>query len=133
MLNLSEELLFSRVNATVRAMGLNPFLGFLHAPEDDRESLVRDIKELFQAPIDCFVLGLTNLRIIGPGDFIQSDRGYYLRQEALGRYLHHFEGEMEKPGTAGELTLKGHIHAQVNTLKRFFTENGSLAFYEWRV
>ncbi|MEW6602529.1 MAG: CRISPR-associated endonuclease Cas1, partial [Nitrospirota bacterium] len=52
MLNFGYYLLFSRINATVRALGLNPYLGFLHSPEDNYESFVCDIEELFRPRID---------------------------------------------------------------------------------
>lgn len=132
LLNFGYYLLFSRINATVRAVGLNPYLGFLHAPEDDYESLVCDIEELFRSRIDRFVIRLINLKIITETDFIETDKGHHLTHEALKKYLNHFEGEMEKGGGRNELSLKEHIHTQVNVVRRFFTDDGDLTFYEWR-
>lgn len=37
LLNIGYYLLFSRINATVRAVGLNPYLGFFHRPPDKSE------------------------------------------------------------------------------------------------
>ena len=45
LLNFGYYLLFSRINAALRALGLNPYLGFLHDGRDDHESLVCDIQE----------------------------------------------------------------------------------------
>jgi CRISPR-associated protein Cas1 len=133
LLNLGYYLLFSRINATVRAIGLNPYLGFLHAPEDDYESLVCDIEELFRPRIDRFIIRLVNLKIVTEEDFVETGKGHYLTHEAMKKFLNHYEGEMEKQGAKNELSLKEHIHAQVNVMKRFFTEKGELAFYEWHV
>jgi hypothetical protein len=73
-------LLFSRINATVRTVGLNPYLGFLHSPQDNYESLVCDIEELFRARIDRFIIRLTNLKVVKRDDFVEAERGLYLKK-----------------------------------------------------
>ena len=95
LLNFGYYLLFSRVNATVRVVGLNPYLGFLHSPLNDYESLVCDIEELFRSRVDRLILRMLNLKIITESDFKESDRGYYLTRDGIHKYLSAFENEMQ--------------------------------------
>jgi CRISPR-associated protein Cas1 len=131
LLNFGYYLLFSRINATMRASGLNPYLGFLHSPEDNYESLVSDMVELFRARIDRFLVRLINLKVISKQDFVKTDRGYYLTRDAIRRFLMQYETEMEKKGNSERLTLKQNIHVQVQVLKSWAEENRSLQFYTW--
>ena len=132
LLNFGYYLLFSRLNAIVRSAGLNPYLGFLHSPNDDYESLVCDIEELFRARVDRFIIRLVNLKVITPDDFSESERGFYLSREAVKKYLAQFEAELDKKPRDGGLTLKEHFYVQVNVIKKWLLENGSLTFYNWQ-
>lgn len=133
LLNFGYYLLFSRANATVRAAGLNPYLGFLHDPADNYESLVCDIEELFRSRIDRFIIRLVNQRVITENDFVETDCGMYLAREASKRFLEQFEKEMDGKAGKDRLSLKDNIHAQVEIFRRWATEGASLSFYEWHV
>jgi len=133
MLNFGYYLLFSRVNATVRAAGLNPYLGFLHSPNDNYESLVCDIEELFRSRIDRFIIRLINLGTIKEDDFVKTDRGWFLTRDAVKKYLSHFETEMDKKPTRHGLSLKQSIYAQVVIVKEWALEKATLTFYRWKV
>ena len=132
LMNFGSYLLFSRINATLRAAGLNPYLGFLHSPDNDYESLVCDIQELFRARIVRLMIRLINLKIIDDRDFVKSERGYYLKREGVKKYLHHFEAEMNKRPSKRSLSLKEHIYAQVDTIKNWVLDKCSLSFYHWK-
>jgi CRISPR-associated endonuclease Cas1 len=131
LLNFGYYLLFSRINATVRAVGLNPYLGFLHNPGDNYESLVCDIQELFRARINRLILRLINKKIITKEDFKESKNGYYLNKEGVTEFINHFEGEMNRKHTKGSLSLKEHIYVQVGVIKNWVLDNKSLTFYKW--
>ena len=133
LLNFGFYLLFSRINATVRGVGLNPYLGFLHSPKNNYESLVCDVEELFRSRIVRFIVRLINLKIITEDDFVESERGFYLNRDGVAKYLSHFEAEMNKKGTSTSLSLKQHIYAQVSNIKNWILENKSLSFYNWKV
>lgn len=133
LLNFGYYLLFSRINATVRAMGLNPYLGFLHSPENNYESLVCDIQELFRARIDRFIVRLINLKMIKFEDFVESERGMHLTHEGVRTYLTEFEKELERKQAANVLSLKENIYAQAMVFKNFVLENKPLSFYTWDV
>jgi len=131
LLNFGFYLLFSRINATVRAVGLNPYLGFLHAPEDNYESLVCDIEELFRASICRFIVKIINLKTIGKEDFTESDQGFYLNKNARKKFLDQLEAEMERKSAKNTLSLKENIYAQTMVVKNYILENKPLSFYRW--
>lgn len=129
LLNFGYYLLFSRINATVRAAGLNPYLGFLHNPEDNYESFVCDIEELFRPRID----RLINLKAITKEDFTETERGFYLKKETVKSFLNQYEAEMERKNTKNTLSLKESIYVQTAIFKNYVLENKSLTFYTWNV
>jgi len=133
LLNYGYYLLFSRINATLRALGLNPYLGFLHSPEDNFESLVCDIQELFRARIDRFIIRLINLKVIKGDDFRETGNGFYLTREARKRFLNQFEGEMERKSSKKNLSMKESIYVQALVLKNYVLEDKPLSFYQWNV
>jgi CRISPR-associated endonuclease Cas1 len=133
LLNFGYYLLFSRINASVRAVGLNPYLGFLHHHGNSYESLVCDIQELFRARIDRLILRLINLEIIKDDNFIESHRGFYLDKEGMNKFLNQFEREMNLKESKGSLSLKDHIYIQVTIIKNWVLENKSLTFYKWDI
>jgi len=133
LMNFAHYLTFSRINATVRSVGLNPYLGFLHAPEDSYESLVADIQELFRANIERFIIRVVNLKVIRKEDFVETARGMYLTHDAAKKFIEKFEYEMERKGGGGEHTLSDSIYAQVHVIRKWVLEQGSLVFYNWIV
>jgi CRISPR-associated protein Cas1 len=133
LLNFGYYLLFSRINATVRAMGLNPYLGFLHSPEDAYESLVCDIEELFRSRIDRFIIRLINKKIITKKDFNKTDMGHDLLPDSRKTFLNQFEGEMERKNAKNTLSLKESIYVQIYVLKSYLLEGKSLSFHEWKI
>ncbi|MFH1562252.1 MAG: CRISPR-associated endonuclease Cas1 [Nitrospirota bacterium] len=133
LLNYGYYLLFSRINATVRAVGLNPYLGFLHSPLDNYESFVSDIVELFRARMDRFIIRLLNLKSITKDDFIETEKGMFLKKDAVKGFLNHFEAEMERKKGDASLSLKEEVYLQVYIFKKWVLENGFLSFYKWQV
>ena len=133
MLNFGYYLLFSRINATVRAIGINPYLGFLHNPQDNYESLVCDIEELFRARIDRFIIRLINLKVVSRDDFDETERGLYLKRDAVRKFIDQFEAEMEKKNQKNSLSLKEDIYIQAIVIKKWALENGSLSFCHWEI
>ncbi len=131
LLNLGYYLLFSRINAIVRAMGMNPYLGFLHGPENTYESLVCDIQELFRARIDRLIIRVVNLKQIKPEDYTETERGIYLKRDAVKTFIGQFEAGMDRK-KPGELSLKEHIHAQAVVIRDFMTSGRELSLYRWQ-
>jgi CRISPR-associated protein Cas1 len=89
MLSLSYSLLASETTAALCAVGLDPFVGFLHQDRPGRRSLALDLmEELRSVYADRFVLSLINTRRISPVDFTQKESGaVLLKEESRKTYL----------------------------------------------
>lgn len=130
LFNFGYYLLFTRLNTLVRGAGLNPYLGFLHDGDDDYESLVCDIEELFRAPVDRLLLSLVNLRVIGPADFRETPRGPRLEPAAAKRFLLRFEAMLHSD--VGGLSLLRAMEAQVEAFRHYVAEDRPLWFFRYQ-
>ncbi len=128
LLNFGYYLLFSAVNTTVRSVGLDPYLGFLHAPADRYESLVCDIEELFRHRVLRMIVRALNLRTITADDFIETDKGYFLTSEAARRFVAVFADEMRTRAEGEELTFEQSIRARTESVRRWAVDGEPLSF-----
>ena len=70
VLSLLYTFLFNRVYSAVRQVNLDPYVGFLHAPDYGRFALVMDLMEEFRPIIaDTLTLSLFNLKVLQGKDF----------------------------------------------------------------
>lgn len=129
LLNFGYYLLFMRINTTMRAMGLNPYLGFLHSKNDRYESLVADIQEFFRVNIDDFIIKIINMKIIQKEDFYMSKNISRLVYEGRIKFINTIEGEFNKRDKYGE-NLSGKIYTQILNIKNWALGNGNLIFYK---
>lgn len=133
LLNFAYHLLFCRINVLVRAAGLNPFLGFLHEPNEHYEALVCDIQELFRASIDRFVVKLVNLGMIKAEDFIENLQGFWLMRTAKNQFLSEFTKELDRQPHNHNLTsLNQALSLQVDSVRDFFLYDKPLQFFSWQ-
>ncbi len=95
LLSLSYTLVHFEAIRLLFAAGLDPCLGFLHAPEYSRESLACDCIEPLRPVVDRFVLGLFHQRILRP-DHFGDQQGACLLGKA-GRSLFYAEWEQFSP------------------------------------
>jgi len=133
LLNLAHYLIFSRINATLRAVGLNPYLGFLHEPESRYESLAADIQEVFRAHTEAAIIKILNLRIIKEDDFTDSEKGSYLIRDAAKTFIKNFEAELERRTRRNMPSLKDQIYFQIIRIKQYMVKDEHLSFYRWKV
>lgn len=131
LLNFGYSLLASRVHTTVRVIGLNPFLGFLHESQATYESLVWDLVELFRAHVDRLVVRVINLKVVKEGDFVETDQGFRLQKEGIAAFIGQFEREMDRRPAHHRPTLGQAIHAQSEIVRDFMTEGTPLSIYTW--
>lgn len=132
LLNFGYYLLFSRINVTLRTLGLNPYLGFLHSHADNYESLVCDVQELFRPRIDRLILRLIGLKTVTATDFSVTGRGHYLTREGAKKFIDQFEGEMERRSRRNALSMKDAIYAQALSIRAWALDEGTLTFHEWK-
>ena len=130
LLNFGFHLLYSHINAAIRAAGLNPYLGFLHSQHDRYESLAADVQELFRCFVIRMILRLVNLKIILKDNFeINKKQRLYLVAVARKKFLLEFEKTMLMP--VGRLSLRDHMNLQVVYLKLWATDNTRMEFFTW--
>lgn len=98
LLSLGYVLLANAVESAVHIVGLDPYLGCLHAPLSGRASLVFDLEEEFRAPfVDALVLALLNGGVFRPDDFEgDADQGITLRRDALRTFVRAQERKMQR-------------------------------------
>ena len=126
LLNYGYSLLRNRVEMALRAHGLDPYLGILHAANGRHPALVSDFMEPLRACVDKLVLRLLGLRQIGIEHLEESVYG--IRITAAGRrtFMRSF-GELAHQAKRGGLlqrietmTRSYHQAVQERTLARWF-------------
>lgn len=82
MLSFAYTLCTGMCTAGLEAVGLDPYVGFLHTDRPGRRSLALDMVEEFRALMcDRFVLTMINKRTISPNDFDMREDGAVLLNE----------------------------------------------------
>ena len=124
MLSLGYTLLVYAIQAGVNTVGLDPFQGFLHAPEPSRPSLVLDLMEEFRPIIvDSLVLWLVNSSVMLEEDFKRpesEERMVVLTEEGMKKFLHHYEQRVQTavyhPRAHGQVTYRRCFELQAREL-----------------
>jgi CRISPR-associated endonuclease Cas1 len=133
LMNVGYFLLFTHIRASLCALGLNPYLGFLHSSADNYESLVCDLEEPFRARVLRTVIRVVNLRMIGEDDFVDTPRGMRLTGAAYRTFVREYERDMARPSGEHGLTLRDAIHIQTLMCKRWVEGKGVFRVYRWEV
>ncbi len=131
LLNFGYALLFIRINLIVKSLGLDPYIGFLHSPENRYESLTCDIQEPFRARIVRAIIRVVNLKIIQKDDFIEKKGALYLKYEPKIKFLNNIEKELQRTNTKNEKTLLEEIYEQCTSIKKWARENSKISWYKW--
>lgn len=89
MLSFFYTLLSSSCRAALQTVGLDPYVGFLHADRPGRSSLALDIVEEFRAYlVDRFVLSMINNRQVSSKDFSwQGEKGVFMTDDSKSKLL----------------------------------------------
>lgn len=129
LLSFGYTLLFNLVGAAVERVGLDPYLGALHAPLTGRPSLVCDLVEEFRTPIvDALVVTAINRRAIQAPDFEDVGPGepVLMKRETSRWFVELFERRVEQAAIYAPLgvRLRQHqiIEQQARALARAFTQ-----------
>lgn len=102
MLSLGYTLLLKDATAAVQLVGLDPFLGFFHAIDYGRPSLVLDVMEPFRPLVDEMVLQIIREGTIKREDFRpprEKDRAVLLTEDACSRYFRAYEQQIQRRAT----------------------------------
>lgn len=82
LLSFSYTMMTSMCTSALYAVGLDPFVGFMHTDRPGRRSLALDLLEEFRSVIcDRFVLSQINKKQVSTGDFDQREDGAVLLNE----------------------------------------------------
>ncbi|HQP37476.1 MAG TPA: CRISPR-associated endonuclease Cas1 [Polyangiaceae bacterium] len=137
LLSLGYTLLANAVEAAVHVVGLDPYLGALHAVEAGRPSLVCDLQEEFRAPVvDALVVAAINRGVVEPGDFEDAGPGepVLMKPEAVRAFVQVFERRMARPvlvpGLGKRLGYRGIVEHQARKLARALLEGGGYEPFE---
>lgn len=91
MLSLGYTLLHFEAVLAIHASGLDPCIGFLHAPEFNRESLACDFIEPLRPKVDAFVLNLFSRRILRSAHFSRQQGACRLGKAGRAIFYQHWE------------------------------------------
>lgn len=84
LLSFAYSLLAREAASALTGVGLDPYLGFMHADRAGRASLALDLMEELRAPFaDRFVLSLINRRMVEAKQFTRKENGAMLMDDSL--------------------------------------------------
>lgn len=126
LLSLGYTLLVHQMQAAVHTVGLDPYLGFLHATVYSRPALVLDLIEEFRAPVvDALVLRLVNEGILTGEDFYVGEGlgpPVLLKDEArrlfLRQYEEHVQSKVLHPPTGHQVSYRRCFELQARQMAR---------------
>ena len=127
LLSFGYTLLAYSIQAGVQTVGLDPYVGFLHAPVYSRPALVLDLMEEFRpVVVDSIVLRLVNSHILTETHFVAQpdvpERPILLTDEGRKRFLAAYEERVQTkvtvPGQEEQVTLRRLFELQARQIAR---------------
>lgn len=126
LLSFTYTVLTHQVESAVRAVGLDPYIGFLHQAAYNRPSLALDLVEEFRPIVaDSVVLRCLNNQIILPDHFSYETEGKYpvlLDEEGRGRIIRELETRLnlkfKHPDRGERVTYRRCFELQARRLAR---------------
>ncbi len=91
VLSLTYTLLHYEAVSVCHAMGLDPYVGYLHTPSYGRESMACDLIEPLRPQADAWVLGLFRDRVLRPDHFRKDKGACLLDKSGRARFYHAYE------------------------------------------
>jgi CRISPR-associated protein Cas1 len=128
ILSFAYTLLTAETECLLHSSGLDPALGFLHEPADNRPSLALDLIEPFRAPIaDALALDMLSHGIVQPQEhFEPREGGIYLNAAGRRKFYLSYERRLEREFTSEQLghrtSLRAELLRQAYSLKRAIIE-----------
>jgi CRISPR-associated protein Cas1 len=87
MLNYAYRVLESSTLVAATSLGLDPYIGFLHADKKGRASLVYDLMEPLRPLVDRKLIEMIRSRSFAAGDFFLHPSGVVRLNTKLARYV----------------------------------------------
>lgn len=124
LLSLGYSMLAKELTGVCHAVGLDPFLGFMHQPRYGRPALALDLMEEFRPLVaDSVAISLVNRGELGPEDFIRSANGTFLndrgRKVFWEAWFRRLDTEVSHPEFAYKMAYRRMLDVQARQLWRF--------------
>ena len=132
LLSLGYSMLAKELTGICHAVGLDPFLGFMHRPRYGRPALALDLMEEFRPLIsDSVAVSLINRRELGPEDFLHSAGGTFLNERGRKAFweswFRRMDTEVRHPEFGYRMAYRRMMEVQARQLWRFL--RGEAATY----
>jgi CRISPR-associated protein Cas1 len=124
LLSLGYSMLAKELTGVIHAVGLDPFLGFMHQPRYGRPALALDLMEEFRPLIaDSVAISLINRTELGPENFIRSANGTFLndrgRKVFWEGWFRRLDAEVTHPEFNYKMAYRRMLEVQARQLWRF--------------
>ncbi len=124
LLSFTYTLVTNELLSAIHTVGLDPYVGFLHAERHGKSSLGFDLVEEFRACFaDSLVLSLINNRVLTPEDFEMELGACNLKESGRRRFLEQYEekkrDELKHPLFGYHVTYKRCFELQARQLAKF--------------
>jgi CRISPR-associated protein Cas1 len=124
LLSLGYSMLAKELTGVCHAVGLDPFLGFMHQPRYGRPALALDLMEEFRPLVaDSVAISLVNRGELGPEDFIRSANGTFLndrgRKVFWEAWFRRLDTEVSHPEFEYKMAYRRMLEVQARQLWRF--------------
>jgi len=124
LISLGYSMLAKELTGVCYAVGLDPFLGFMHQPRYGRPALALDLMEEFRPLIaDSVAISLINRGELGPEDFIRSANGTFLndkgRKPFWEAWFRRLDAEVSHPEFSYKMAYRRMLEVQARQLWRF--------------
>ncbi|MDP2136268.1 MAG: CRISPR-associated endonuclease Cas1 [Candidatus Didemnitutus sp.] len=123
MLSLGYSILAKELAGVCHAVGLDPFLGFMHQPRYGRPALALDLMEEFRPLIaDSVAISLANRGEVNPEDFISAATGTFLNEQGRRRFweawFRRMDTEVSHPQFGYKMSYRRMLEVQARQLWR---------------
>ncbi len=123
LLSLGYSILAKELAGVCHAVGLDPFLGFMHQPRYGRPALALDLMEEFRPLIaDSVAISLINRGEINPDDFISAATGTFLNEQGRRRFweawFRRMDTEVSHPQFGYKMSYRRMLEVQARQLWR---------------
>ncbi len=124
LLSLGYSMLAKELTGVCHAVGLDPFLGFMHQPRYGRPALALDLMEEFRPlTADSVAISVMNRGELGPEDFIRSANGTFLndrgRKTFWEAWFRRLDTEVSHPEFEYKMAYRRMLEVQARQLWRF--------------
>jgi CRISPR-associated protein Cas1 len=124
LLSLGYSMLAKELTGVCHAVGLDPFLGFMHQPRYGRPALALDLMEEFRPLIaDSVAISLINRGELDLSDFIRSAAGTFLNEKGRRAfweaYFRRMDTEVSHPQFGYAMAYRRMLEVQARQLWRF--------------